>query len=105
MDKDFKILELEAKLAIYEDSPFNDAYLGILKQIEACNRDLLNQPSGLMSEEDAKAFERYEKYILKVDEYYEKLTYLRDKMNPKDQEHVDNVKKKKMTKVGEQVAI
>jgi len=81
-----RIEKLEEKLAIYENSPYRDAYLGVLKQIETCNKDLVETPAGLRDEDDAKAFERYEKYILKVDEYYQKLDLLRGKMSPKEQE-------------------
>jgi len=105
MEKDLKIKELEAKLAIYEGSPLKEGYLGVLKQIETCNEDLTSNPAGLRDEEDAKAFDRYHKYIESIDTYYSKLDYLRSLMNPIDQALVDNVKNKKLSKVGEQVAI
>ena len=89
MDLEKEVKELREKVAIYENSPYVDAYLGILKQIETCNGDMIDKPAGLRDEEDAKAFERYEKYILKVDEYYNKLQYLRDKMNPQEIKEVD----------------
>lgn len=81
--------ELEKELAIYKSSPYKEAYLGILKQIETCNKDLNDNPAGLRDENDAKAFERYEKYILKVEEYYQKLEILRDKMSPIEKKQVD----------------
>ena len=89
MDLEKEVKELREKVAIYENSPYVDAYLGILKQIETRNGDMIDKPAGLRDEEDAKAFERYEKYILKVDEYYNKLQYLRDKMNPQEIKEVD----------------
>lgn len=100
-----RIKELEAKLAIYENSPLKEGYLGVLKQIETCNKDLTETPAGLRDEEDEKAFDRYNKYILAIDEYYEKLEYLRAKMNPKEQAELDEHKKKKLSKKGEQVAL
>ena len=97
MDNEKRIKELEEKLDVYEKSPYSDAYLGVLKQIETCNKDLNEQPAGLRDEEDAKAFERYEKYILKVDEYYNKLAYLREKMSPTEKKLVDEKAKKSNT--------
>jgi len=84
-----RIKELEEELAKYKESPYKEAYLGILKQIETCNKDLNDNPAGLRDENDAKAFERYEKYILKVEEYYQKLEILRDKMSPIEKKQVD----------------
>ena len=89
MNLEQKVKELEEKLAVYESSPYKDAYLGVLKQIETCNKDLIDTPAGLRDEEDAKAFERYDKYILKVDEYYNKLELLRGKMSPEEKKFVD----------------
>ncbi len=89
MNLEQKVKELEEKLAVYENSPYKDAYLGVLKQIETCNKDLIDTPAGLRDEEDAKAFERYDKYILKVDEYYNKLELLRGKMSPEEKKFVD----------------
>jgi hypothetical protein len=100
-----KIKELEAKLAIYESSPYKEGYLGVLKQIETCNQDLMDNPAGLRDEEDAKAFDRYDKYIQAIDEYYDKLEYLRSKMNPIEQAEVDEQKQKKLSKKGDQVAL
>ena len=81
--------KLREELAIYINSPYCNAYEGILKQINQCNKDMMERPAGLRDEEDAKAFERYEKYILKVDEYYEKLEYLRGKMKPEEVKKID----------------
>jgi len=89
MNLEQKVKELEEKLAVYENSPYKKAYFGVLKQIETCNKDLVENPAGLRDEEDAKAFERYEKYILKVDEYYNKLELLRGKMSPEEKKFVD----------------
>lgn len=63
--------------------------MGVIKHIGACNKDLIDTPAGLRDEEDMKAFEKFEKYILKIDEYYNKLQYLRDKMNPQEIKEVD----------------
>ena len=89
MNLEQRIKELEEKLEVYEKSPYSEAYLGVLKQINTCNKDLSDKPAGLRDEEDAKAFERYEKYILKVDEYYNKLAYLREQMSPTEKKVVD----------------
>jgi hypothetical protein len=97
MDLEKKIKELEDKLEVYENSPYSDAYLGVLKHIGACNKDLNDNPAGLRDEEDMKAFEKYEKYILKVDEYYNKLAYLREKMSPTEKKVVDEKAKKSNT--------
>ncbi len=105
MDLKARVEELERKLAVYESSPLVDGYLGVLKQIETCNRDLIDTPAGLRDEDDAKAFDRYDKYIQGIDEYYDKLEYLRSKMNPKEQAEVDIQKQKKLSKKGEQVAL
>lgn len=99
-----EIKELKERLAYYENSPYLEGYKGILKQIETCNRDLIDTPAGLRDEDDEKAFERYNKYILSIDNYYEKLEYLRSKMSPEHQQQADDIKTKKLTKVGSQVA-
>jgi hypothetical protein len=88
--KDKEIQDLKDKLAVYESSPLVEGYLGVLKQIETCNKDLLDNPAGLRDEEDDKAFTRYDKYILNIDAYYAKLEILRDKMNPKEVKEVDS---------------
>jgi hypothetical protein len=89
MDLEKEVEELKEKLSVYENSPYVDAYLGVIKHIGACNKDLIDTPAGLRDEEDMKAFEKFEKYILKIDEYYNKLQYLRDKMNPQEIKEVD----------------
>jgi len=89
MDKDERIRQLEEELSIYKNSPLKEGYLGVLKQIETCNKDLINNPAGLRDEEDEKAFTRYDKYILGIDSYYSKLEILRDKMNPVEIKEVD----------------
>lgn len=89
MNLEQRIKELEEKLEVYEKSPYSEAYLGILNQINTCNKDLNEKPAGLRDEEDAKSYDRFEKYILKVDEYYEKLAYFREKMSPTEKKVVD----------------
>ena len=80
---------LKEKLKIYEESPFSEGYLGVLKQIETCNADLIQYPAGLRDEEDAKSFDRYDKYIKAIGDYYDKLEYLRGKMSPEEVKVVD----------------
>jgi hypothetical protein len=105
MDLKSRVEELEKKLAVYESSPLVEGYLGVLKQIETCNKDLSEKPAGLRDEDDEKAFDRYNKYILSIDEYYKQLEVLRGKMNPKEQAEVDVHRQKKLSKKGEQVAL
>lgn len=90
MDLERKVKELEDKLAIYESSPYKDGYLGVLTQIETCNKDLNNNPAGLRDEEDEKSFDKYNKYILSIDVYYQKLELLREKMSPTEKKEVDS---------------
>lgn len=91
MSDEKRIKELEEKLAIYENSPLKEGYLGVLKQIETCNRDLNNNPAGLRDADDEKSFDRYNKYILSIDAYYNKLKVLRAEMTPAQQEDIKKV--------------
>ena len=82
MDKDKRIKELEEELEKFKSSPYVDGYLGVLNQINTCNKDLDTKPAGLRDEADEKSFDRYNKYILAIDSYYQKLEILREKMSP-----------------------
>lgn len=92
-----RIKELEEELSKYKESPLVEGYLGVLKQIDTCNRDLQNTPAGLRDSDDEKAFDRYNKYILSIDDYYNKLEILRDKMSPKQVKEVDSKVSKSKT--------
>jgi len=81
--------ELENELAIYKNSPYKEGYLGVLRQIETCNKDLNDNPAGLRDADDDKSFDKYNKYILSIETYYQKLEILRDKMSPIEKKQVD----------------
>lgn len=81
------IEEIKNRLKIYEESPLKEGYLAILKQINTWNQDLTNSPTGLKydpknGDADMKAFDKAHKFITSVDTLYDKLEYLRGKMNP-----------------------
>ena len=81
------IEELKKRLAIYEESPLKQGYLAILKQIDTWNMDLSNEPTSLKYDPDSgdadmKAFDKAHKFITSIDTLYDKLEYLRGKMNP-----------------------
>jgi hypothetical protein len=90
---------LKAKLAIYEESPLVEGYLAILKQINTWNKDLKNEPTSLKynpdnGDADMKAFDKAHKFISSIDTLYDKLEYIRGKMNPEQQKTVDTASKR-----------
>jgi hypothetical protein len=93
------IEELKKKLEVYEDSPLKEGYLAILKQINTWNQDLTNEPTSLKYDPDSgdadmKAFDKAHKFITSIDTLYDKLEYLRGKMNPEQQKTVDTASKR-----------
>lgn len=98
MKQEEEIAKLREKLSVYENSPYSKTYLGILKQIEACSNDMLDKPAGLRDEDDAKAFDRFAKFIVDVDKYFNQLEYLRSKMTPEEVKKVDEKASKSNTK-------
>ena len=93
------IEEIKNRLKIYEESPLKEGYLAILKQINTWNQDLTNEPTGLKydpknGDADMKAFDKAHKFITSVDTLYDKLEYLRGKMNPEQQKQVDTASKR-----------
>lgn len=94
-----EIQELKERLKKYEESPLKEGYLAILKQINTWNQDLTNEPTGLKydpenGDADMKAFDKAHKFITSIDTLYDKLEYLRGKMNP---EHKAELELKKQT--------
>jgi hypothetical protein len=94
------IEEIKSRLKIYEESPLEKGYLAILKQIDTWNMDLSNEPTSLKynpdnGDADMKAFDKAHKFITSIDTLYDKLEYLRSKMNPELQTKVDESTKKK----------
>jgi hypothetical protein len=95
-----EIEELKNRLKIYEESPLEQGYKAILKQINTWNTDLTNEPTSLKyspenGDADMKAFDKAHKFITSIDTLYDKLEYLRSKMNPELQVKVDQSTKKK----------
>ncbi len=95
-----EIEELKNRLKIYEESPLEQGYKAILKQINTWNTDLTNEPTSLKyspenGDADMKAFDKAHKFITSIDTLYDKLEYLRSKMNPELQAKVDQSTKKK----------
>ena len=93
------IEEIKNRLKIYEESPLKEGYLAILKQINTWNQDLTNEPTGLTynpdsGDADMKAFDKAHKFITSIDTLYDKLEYLRCKMNPEQQKAVDTASKR-----------
>lgn len=93
------IEEIKNRLKIYEESPLKEGYLAILKQINTWNQDLTNEPTGLTynpdsGDADMKAFDKAHKFITSIDTLYDKLEYLRGKMNPEQQKQVDTASKR-----------
>lgn len=91
--------KLKQELKLYKESPYEEGYLSILKQINVWNNDLKNEPTSLKydpktGDADQKAFEKAHKFITSVDTLYDKLDYLRGKMNPEQQQKVDTASKR-----------
>jgi len=91
--------QLKEELKLYKESPYIEGYLSILKQINVWNNDLKNEPTSLKydpdnGDADQKAFDKAHKFITSVDTLYDKLEYLRGKMNPEQQQKVDTATKR-----------
>jgi hypothetical protein len=87
-----KIKELEAKLAIYESSPYKEAYLGVYMTVTRWSNELKDKTFEISStsDNDVKAFEKAHKASTTMKALFEQLDFLRSKLLP---EQIEEVKK------------
>jgi len=80
---------LESELQRFKSSPYKDAYLSLLNQLNNWNNQLLEKPIDLFGEATDKSFERAHKYLTEQKPYFEQLDYLRKLMTPDQVKDVD----------------
>lgn len=84
MDLERKVKELEEKLAIYENSPYQEAYTGLYVTVKRWSTELKNKAFLIsdVEESDIKAFDKAHKVSLSLKDLFEQLDFIRSKMTP-----------------------
>lgn len=99
--KDEDVRELVEDYKNYTESPLEEAYLSILKQINHWLKEIDKSPISIKNTDDSdnKAFEKAHKLMTTLDSLFDKLEYLRSKMSPERQKKFEQLLKQ--DKMGE----
>ncbi len=90
MNLEQKVKELEEKLAVYESSPYKDAYLGLHMTIQRWSLELKDKKFEISSttDDDMKSFEKAHKTATSMDILFKQLDFLRTKITPEQEAEV-----------------
>lgn len=91
--KDKEIQDLKDRLAVYESSPYSNAYIGLYETIDRWAGELKTTNFSIVATEDddMKAFEKAHKVATSMKTLFDQLDFLRSKMTPQQQEDVKKV--------------
>lgn len=96
---------LEEQLKKFQQSPYVDAYLTLLRVTSDWNAQIQSQQIDLFGDKDEKQFDRAHKYLVEQRPYYEQMEYFRNLMSPEQRKELDKKIKDQNLGMAEKIAI